>query len=84
MGYDENEDVMFDILWRTLVQLKRVCLQLRLPAHAKDVGRLIDKLEDMKGDDDGTENDYAEELQKEEVNELARRADIPRGKPSRD
>jgi hypothetical protein len=70
------------VLWRTLVALKRVCVQMRLPEHARVVGNILDELEDMMGDDDGTKDDERIQEAREKDHELAGRPDVPRGKPS--
>lgn len=83
MDEEQQFDDFFLTLWRTLVMLKRVCVQLRLPQHAKQVGKILDDLEKMRGDDDGTEDDAIQEEASSARDELAGRADVPRGKPSR-
>jgi len=46
-----KEEQMLRTLWNTLVQLKRVCVMIRLPAHARACGKLLDQLEDIMNDE---------------------------------
>lgn len=78
---EEQQEAMASILWRMLIQLKRVCVLMNLKEPAQRVSRLLDELEDMMEDDDGTKDDVQEKAH-EEDDDMARRPDVPRGKPS--